>query len=280
MWVQFGQKNCDIFLFVLKRATQLGHRAKEPARDGSLFLIKSMGVATVPRAISMRAFVTAFVAAFIAGQAMAASETNRAELILQETKAAMGGHAWDGIRIWHERGTIQMPDGTSNSYDSYYDFMAHRFHDAMSAKGATRLTVFDGNGFSFFTNSKLDRTDTSSKMKMVGLQGAYMNSYGFFFPDRFAATVQFKGVERDRDSAFDVVQVTPSGLSPIDVWIDERSHLVDRYVANDQTTRLKDYRRFNGLLVPFVAESSGVTIATRSIELQPENPDLFEAKQH
>jgi hypothetical protein len=228
----------------------------------------------------MRLFLPAFVAILIAEQAAVANETNRGDLVLQHAKSAMGGDAWDRIEIWHERGTTQLPDGTSPSYDSYYDFTRHRFHDETSADGTSKLTIFDGNAFWFFTNAKFDRTDTSPEMIRIGLQGAYLNTYGFFFPKRFPATVRFKGVERERGLAFDVVEVRPSGLSSMDVWVDENSHLIDRYVSNGHTTRLQDYRRFNGLMVPFVGESSGITTRTRSIELQPENAGLFEVKQH
>jgi hypothetical protein len=228
----------------------------------------------------MRFLIPALVAVLSTDLTARSDETNRGISILQLAKTAMGGDAWNKIEIWHERGTARLPDGTNNSYDSYYDFIGHRFHDLKLADGTKKLTIFDGNGFCFFTDSKLDRKDMSPEMKKVGLQGAYMNTYGFFFPNRFPATVRFTGVKREGSSTFDVVEVIPVGLSSIDIWTNEKTRLIDRYVAGSDTTRLKDYYRVSGLMAPFLGESSGATTVTRSIELLPENPELFKTKQH
>jgi hypothetical protein len=161
----------------------------------------------------MRLFAFVATAIFITGWAANASKSDRAVSILQETKTAMGGEAWNKIQIWHERGTARSPDGVSSEYDSYYDFVRHRFHDTRLENGSKKLAIFDGNEFLFFTNSKLDHTDASSEMNKIGLQGAYMNTYGFFFVDRFPATIRFKGAQREGNSIFDIVEVTPNNLS-------------------------------------------------------------------
>jgi hypothetical protein len=69
--------------------------------------------------------------------------------------------------------------------------------------------------------------------------------------------------------------VTPAGLHVLEVWVDQRTHYVSRFVfaEGQMRTELSAYRQVGPVWVPFVTEENGVTSRVISVELDPPGAD-------
>src|SRR5262245_12287321 len=105
--------------------------------------------------------------------------------------------------------------------------------------------------------------------------GGYLGGYGFFFPERFPASVAYAGTRAECSLRYDIVTLTPDGLHPLEVWIHQEQHYVRRFVFADGSMRtdLSDYREVGGILVPFVTQESGTTMRTSAIRFDPPEAD-------
>jgi hypothetical protein len=116
-------------------------------------------------------------------------------------------------------------------------------------------------------------------------QGAYVSAWGFFFPDRFPAQRIYIGSASVDGFDFDIVEATPQGGLPMELWIDRKSHLVTRMVdrsgARTAVAVLSDFRTIDGILTPFVvAESDGdpkhtLELHISAIDFSPVDPARF-----
>src|SRR5581483_4124444 len=82
-------------------------------------------------------------------------------------------------------------------------------------------------------------------------EGAYLTSFGFFFPDRFPASFHYDGTRSEGGIQYDVIKVSPAGLQPVDLWLNRQTHRIARFVtAGGLQTDLSDYRSVDGVTVP------------------------------
>ncbi len=182
-------------------------------------------------------------------------------------KAATGGKAWDEIDVWHEVGHSISSSGRASRYEHWQDF--HSL--AVRNVGGSELDhmIFDGHVAYGCRNPQCDPPTKfdSASMKI----GAYLTSFGFFFPNRFAASFRYEGSRRERGILFDVVKVSPAGLDSVDIWIDHGTHLIFRlaYGGGQIHDDLSDYRVVGSLTVPFTTTGSGAVIKADSVQFEP-----------
>lgn len=83
--------------------------------------------------------------------------------------------------------------------------------------------------------------------------GAYVNSQGYLFPERFPATFEFRGREEADGKSYDLLKATPDGAASEDMWLDPDTHLLARLVASNGHGKLEllvqDYRTVDGVKV-------------------------------
>lgn len=193
--------------------------------------------------------------ALSSGPRGAAETADPARAVMAAAKAATGGAAWDRITGWHERGRH---DGAT--YDTLLDFRRWAFRFATTRDGKTRVNGFDG---SLVWRQGPDGKVTT-KRDAASLADARLSAYGstfaFLRPARFPARFQYLGVRTDGAASFDVVRVTPEGTTPMEVWVDRKTHLfarlVDRSGPKPVTARLSDFRPVGGIRQPFRLEIS------------------------
>jgi hypothetical protein len=61
----------------------------------------------------------------------------------------------------------------------------------------------------------------------------------------------------------------------VEIWISRDSHLVLRLLNADGRTDLSDYRKVNGIMIPFVEVIDGVTIKTETVKFEPADAANF-----
>ena len=196
----------------------------------------------------------------------------KAAQVIAEAKAAMGGDAWNDIQVWYEDGEARSKSGAVSKYEHWADLTTLGMRNVAS-QGSYML--FDG-----ITAYRCTDAECAPRPAIEGnaiRRGSYATSYGFFFPDRFPSSLQYLGV-RTRDGVkCDVVRVTPSQLDPIQVWVDQNSHLIARIVFEREDVRaeLSEYRQVEQLLIPFVTEEAGATVKAKTVRFYPAGTVAF-----
>ncbi len=88
---------------------------------------------------------------------------------------------------------------------------------------------------------------------------AWLARRGWLRPDGDGASFAARPARSDGGRSFAVVEATPRGGQPVELWFDMTSHLLDRTVRtmpiSTLTVRYGDYRRVGGRMLPFTIES-------------------------
>lgn len=184
------------------------------------------------------------------------AEDPRAERLLAEAKAAMGGEAWDGIRYWHEHGTLKA-GGLGGQYESW-----GALADLKSAEHWTLGPDSGSAGWDGKTAWSVDATgevrmEASEASRAEALQQAYRGALAFWYPARWPAGRRYAGTRHAGGRAFDAVRIEPDGAEPFELWLERKTHRLAREVqlagAQPHSLILSDYRKVSGVLVPFRA---------------------------
>ncbi len=163
-------------------------------------------------------------------------------------KLAVGGGAWASIEGLQSSGTLIL-GGAPSTFSQVVD---HRtgFSKAITQIGSvTDVSGYDGVNWDFEGGPVTEQT-------LPGLQAdnatqAYVSRDGWWHPDTDPATM----TPLDSENGQDGVRVTPAGGSPIDVWFDRATGLIDRTVALTDYGRVEtwidDYRTVGDVVVAF-----------------------------
>jgi hypothetical protein len=183
----------------------------------------------------------------------------RADSVLAASKAAAGGAAWDKIDTLAIASTMHMPDGAGTfgndvdlrtGRDRLY-FQVGPMTGSLGWDGKAAWTVDPATGKAAIETSVLE----IARRRSV----AYADAYGFYFPSRMPAAKRYVGKKSAGGTSFDVIAITPAGGVPFALWINARTHLIDRQVSPSidppQTQFLSDYRLFHGVKLPYAART-------------------------
>ena len=190
----------------------------------------------------------------VAGSAAQAQTTDPAA-ILAQAKEASGGSAWDGIRTLHVRAQ-STADGLSGSLDEWSDVRTGRDTVRFSRPPSAGASGFDGvslwtqaaDGYSYVHGDEDARQGAAND--------AYRTSLAYWFPERGNATLAFAGLQKAEGQTYDVIRITPQAGRPFDLWIDQATHLIDRFIEQHdeevEVVRWLDYRPVaGGIRLPF-----------------------------
>lgn len=182
--------------------------------------------------------------------AVADAATQKAQAIVAASKRATGGAAWDRLQGCIEHGT--RADGATR-YLTQFSLQDYGMRTDGERGGNVRSMGFDGKArWQSAEAGKLDiKADAASLEEAIVTN--YLSVNGFYFPERFPATLAYVRSATEAGQKFDVVEVTPRGGRPFHVWFDSRSHLIQRVIDKQGkppvTVKASDYRRGAGGLV-------------------------------
>lgn len=213
-----------------------------------------------------------------------ADPATRGAALLAEAKAASGGAAWDRLAGWRETGDAILGDA-QGTYETWCDLHRLAMANHHVVAGAAQSRGFDGDTVWLLQGAGPLRTSRSPQALAAARQGAYVSAWGFFFPDRFPAQRLFIGTATAGGADFDIVQVTPQGGLPTEIWIDRKTHLVTRMIDRSgprpSVAIMSDFRSVDGIVTPFVvAESDGdpnhtLELHIRTLDFGPVDPARF-----
>ncbi len=190
-------------------------------------------------------------ASLLAGSARAADPA----AVLAQAKQAAGGDAWNGVRTLHLK-FHTLAGGLSGTQDEWDDVQAGRY--TVRSQRPTGITAEGFDSVSVWTQARGGYSYVlgDADARQGAVNEAYQTCRAYWFPDRAPATLVLEGVQQEAGHAYAIVGVTPQAGRPFHIWIDQATHLIDRFVEQQgediQITRLLDYRVVpGGLKLPF-----------------------------
>ena len=206
----------------------------------------------------MKALCLAALALAGCAHPVATSPQSRADAVLAASKLASGGEVWDAPQGCVETGTHA--DGAV-TYKTWFNLRRYGMRVESERAGSKRVMGFNG-AVSWMVDPAgkvLLRNDVDSLKEAINT--AYLSNNSFFFPDRFPADFKYLREAAEGGVTFDVVEVTPRGGRPMELWFDRRSHLLARVVDTlgkpPVTVTAGDYRRIDNMAVAFALDVSG-----------------------
>lgn len=183
----------------------------------------------------------------------------KAEAIIAASKRATGGAAWDKYQGCVEHGTHA--DGAVR-YVTRFSLRRYGMRTDGDRGGNTRSMGFDGKARWQTAGSGKIQVAKDPESLQEAIVTNYLSINGFFFPKRFPASFRYIRSTAEADREFDVVEITPRGGRPLEVWFDSRSHLIQRVVDTQGKPAVRveasDYRRgAGGLMVAYRLEVFG-----------------------
>lgn len=110
-------------------------------------------------------------------------------------KAASGGAALDRPPGFHEAGTV-VRDGATGTYEIWADLHALRSTGTHSFGAKTGTSGFDGRRAWAVGPDGAVHVDTSPQGLAGARLGTYLTIFGFFYPDRFPAQFESRGLRK------------------------------------------------------------------------------------
>ncbi len=182
-----------------------------------------------------------------------------AQEILGKSKDAMGGAAWDSIRTTHSTAKI-VTSGLSGDAESWEDNLDGHYVDRFKLGPSSGAEGFDGTTVWSQDSSGQSRVEGAAAARQAAMNEAYRRCFAYWYPQRWAAQIEYSGEKEDQGKRFHVIRITPQGGRPFDLWIDATTYLFDHIVEKadieTRTDYFSDYRTVDGVKVPFSGRST------------------------
>ncbi|MGH6871831.1 MAG: hypothetical protein ACREHE_10015 [Rhizomicrobium sp.] len=178
----------------------------------------------------------------------------KAQALMAACRAASGGQALDKHMAFHETGTI-IRDGKAGTYEMYADLHALRTAGIHTLGGQVAGGGFDGTTAWHLGPDGKVTTSTDAKEIANARSDAYFTIAAYNWPERFPATFRYVGSLSYQSKSYDVVEITPEGATPAELWLDKKTHRIARFTVTDgQDTAsggIWDYRLVDGTFIGF-----------------------------
>lgn len=168
--------------------------------------------------------------------------------VLAEMKSACGGAAWDGVKGWHETGTVDLPGRPGVPYEIWHDMRTLKTV-MLNRVGGRVIRQAGYNGAAYWRagpDGKIEIGAEPAKLRQQR-RDAYLSSAGWFFPDRFPAKIDLAGAQKWGGKVVDVLRISPEDADTFELWVERDTHHVRRILAGTEYANLSDYRMFGGV---------------------------------
>jgi outer membrane lipoprotein-sorting protein len=179
---------------------------------------------------------------------------SKAMEVLAQSKAAMGGSEWDHAHFIRTHAQVQT-SGLAGPSESLEDTTSGSYVNTYTLGSFSGADGFDGKIVWNQDPSGQVATQGGDGARQGAVDTAYRTARAFWFSDRMSAEIDYEGPKVDGAQVFDIVRIVPKGGRPFDMWIDVKTHVIDRIIERAaldlDTTTFSDYRRVDGKLLPF-----------------------------
>jgi predicted aspartyl protease len=183
-------------------------------------------------------------------------------VLLERLRKATLGRPLSSISSIHLSGRIEVV-GLKGSFQEWDDLRGRRFATAQDAGALSGGSGWDGKTAWTQDYAGLVTIDAGTAGRLQSIDQAYLDNLAYLRPDGGGATIVYAGRRTDGGATYDLLAVTPPQGTEIDLWIDPATHLIVRETgtigAISQTTTLSNYRRADGITLPFYTSSQTST---------------------
>ncbi len=180
-------------------------------------------------------------------------------VILQQSKDASGGKAWDALRSQHSTVTIQAA-GLAGTAERWSDITTGQSRLDFSIGPLKGAAGYDGKSAWTEDEASGARAETDATARELAVNAAFRDRLAFWYPERGAALVSYKERASADGADFDVIRVTPEGGRPFELWINVDTKLIERLVEREaralRTELYMDLRDVQGVKIPFRVRAS------------------------
>ncbi len=206
---------------------------------------------------SLRAL--ALSSALLCGTAHAAPASS-ADATLARARAALGGDALAAVASSHATLRVES-QGLSGTAERSEDHRTGRFAMRIDLGVITLAEGFDGETPWSIDGNNPPRPERGVDRRAGAVSAAYRRTFSHL-TRRLPGRVDALGARSEGERRFEVLAIAPEGGRAFELWLDAESALPDRVVeqsASDTlTTTYADWRRVDGVAVPFaIRESNG-----------------------
>ena len=206
-------------------------------------------------------FIVLLMIALHSGAVAESYRDPKAVAVIKASKAATGGAEWDKLEGVYETG-----EHSGAPYRTWLDFRGYGMRNE-NRRGASTVTM----GYNGLVAWRISDSETIRMTDAAALSEArttaYLSNNGFFFPDRFNASLKYLRRAKEKAAQFDVIEAIPDGGRGFEMWFDRKSHLLSRIIDTAGTQRItvtaSDYRWIDGIRGPFrfvVTDGSGTVV--------------------
>lgn len=179
--------------------------------------------------------------------------------ILQQSKEASGGKAWDTMRSQHSTVTIQAA-GLTGTAERWSDTLTGRSRLDFSIGPLQGASGFDGKSAWTEDEAGGARAETGTVARELAVNAAYRDRLAFWYPERGVAVISYKERASADGADFDVIRITPEGGRLFELWINVETRLIERLVEREaaaaRTEIYMDLRDLQGVKIPYRVRAS------------------------
>ncbi|HWM70677.1 MAG TPA: hypothetical protein VNO35_29175 [Steroidobacteraceae bacterium] len=174
--------------------------------------------------------------------------------ILDAYKAATGGSAWDD-KVTLETQFTTAGYGLSGTGHSVGDLRTGRFVSEYTLGPTSSEEGFDGANRWLREMSGTVTLQQGGDGRELATNDSYRIGEKWWQPDRGGAQISSGGEKRCGDANCEVLNITPKNGKAFEAWFDRTKGLLVKTVEPRQplavTTTMSDYRRVDGIMLPF-----------------------------
>ena len=174
--------------------------------------------------------------------------------LLDRTKAAAGGAAWDNVRTMQVRWEAE-EGGLKGTVEETDDLFAVHYVDASNFGVRSGAFGFNGKIVWSQDSSGLAQVEEGSDAREGTINEAFRRSLAYWYPERWRAQMEYKGQSQEDGLVFLVLRIKPEGGRPFELWFDSKTYLLARIVEMTATGPLKvfftNYREIDKRQVAF-----------------------------
>ncbi len=200
--------------------------------------------------------------ALLCGSAIAQTAAKSAPdpaAVLAAAKAASGGAAWDTRTSLHTLVALRA-GGHTGAAERWSEIGTGRSYLRFELGPMSGVFGFDGKvAWTQEPSGRTQVVDDDSEAKLA-VNAAYRDQLAFWFPERHAATIAYKGRSPAEGADFDVISITPSGGREFELWVNVETKMIERLVEHEaiatRTEIYMDWRDVQGVKIPFRVRAS------------------------
>jgi hypothetical protein len=199
----------------------------------------------------------------LATPAMAAEPPSPTDTLLGQMHQAYGGDAWADAGALVAHGS-ESADGLDGPLDAVVDLRTG-YNATHTGNGVFESAYgCDADGCWHVGISGLVHAYDSAEAARTAITENWLGRFGFLFPQQLPAIYRALPDTLEDGKRYRRLEATPPGGHAITLWIDPATHRVDRAIWRESfliaSQRYADYRRVNGLMLPFRITATSSTL--------------------